>query len=406
MKRLALLLCASSAALGFAAACGGDDDERGNTQDAGLDSTSTLPPMDAAVVDAADAAPMGREDAAPRTCSDANFCRVPLAAPEVLRAIWGDGTGVLWTVSDTGDILRYDGTKNSTFTVFASHPTDSYYAVWGTSPTDIWVGGTSGLLHGTGASSSTLTFAPVTIPGDTTAPINAIWGASATDIWAVGGDPDTSSSRVVHLTGGTWKEASPADADGVVWSTVFGTPTSGVWIGGTTSGFRTSAAAYRKAPKDTTFTEVTPDLPDDLLIGNEVNPSRIDVGLALGDLNVHLLGMTAIFGIGAQSRNSDWNGTSPDGGVFTWTLFGPPPPSPNVKQTGIMLTSSWVGSATNAWVTGVYGRLQHFDGTTWTQADITLNAVPETTDLYGVWGNSTTGELWVVGNQVVIHKAP
>ena len=81
----------------------------------GIDGGNTLPevdaseePVDGGVDDAADAA---RADAdASVLCSPDGFCHLPVPVSDSLRAVWGDGAGTVWAVSDKGDVLRWDGT--------------------------------------------------------------------------------------------------------------------------------------------------------------------------------------------------------------------------------------------------------------------------------------------------------
>ena len=47
----------------------------------------------------------------PRECSDDGFCHTALPKGQTLRAVWGDGQGVVWAVSGQGAILRWDQTE-------------------------------------------------------------------------------------------------------------------------------------------------------------------------------------------------------------------------------------------------------------------------------------------------------
>ena len=83
-------------------------------------------------------------------------------------------------MTEEGDVLRWNGT---TWQIHASG-LGALYAVWGSSPTDIWVGGELGLHHGTGTSSETLSFELESLPDATDGsegPMLSIWGSSAVE---------------------------------------------------------------------------------------------------------------------------------------------------------------------------------------------------------------------------------
>ena len=44
-------------------------------------------------------------DVATRRCSDDSLCHTDLPGGQVLRDVWGDGSGTVWAVSDSGSIL-------------------------------------------------------------------------------------------------------------------------------------------------------------------------------------------------------------------------------------------------------------------------------------------------------------
>jgi hypothetical protein len=57
------------------------------------------------------------------------------------------------------------------------------------------------------------------------------------------------------------------------------------------------------------------------------------------------------------------------------------------------------------WAAGASGRLQHWDGTAWTQAAFSLKQIPDVTTLSGIWGKDST-DFWVVGDNLALHKVP
>ncbi|AKU95060.1 hypothetical protein AKJ09_01724 [Labilithrix luteola] len=128
-------------------------------------------------------------DAGPRICTDQGWCHSVAPVGQNLVDVWGDGSGTVWAVSAQGNVFRWDGTTwNNAFTA-----SSALSVVWGTSPTDVWIGGDAGLLHGTGSSSANLTWTTVTLPdaNGATLSIRSLWGTSSTDTWAVARSSET-----------------------------------------------------------------------------------------------------------------------------------------------------------------------------------------------------------------------
>jgi hypothetical protein len=387
----------------------GSDDPSATDTDSGSDAGSVEEPDSAVTIDANVDAPT---DAAPRTCSDQGFCRTVLPPGQVLRGVWGDGNGTVWTVSLAGSILRWDGAG---WQVHATNAADQYFSIWGASATDIWVGGSSGLLHGTGATPATLVFTPVPTPGNVAVPITSIWGASATDIWAVGGvitavAPFSSKGRAVHLANGTWTADGPA-ATNIAYMQVWGTPGTGVWIGGssvTTTG-QPGVGLFRRGAGETAgFATIA--LPPAPVGAVSANPSRVDVGAATADLSVIVLGAARTAGAVRKTSGAVWRGIGGDAGAdgglaLTWSVEPRPALPDTLPIVEFQQTAVWSRAPNDVWATGIYGRLRHWDGTVWTEAALTVSSLPEVAPLYGIWGKGPN-DFWVVGDNLAIHKSP
>jgi len=215
---------------------------------------------EAADTSAPDAPDGSTKDAAVRTCSDQDFCHTALPPNETLRDVWGDGTNV-WSVSEEGDVLRWDGTA---WKVHAS-ALGALYAVWGSGPTNVWIGGERGLFHGTGASSAALVFAPEAAPGNAQAPIRSIWGTGATNVWAVGGYVDADflpRGRVLRYraagdAGPSSWVVDPLSSRPLSFTRVWGTTASGTWVGGDDgSDFAQTGGVFRRTPTANAFVVV------------------------------------------------------------------------------------------------------------------------------------------------------
>ncbi len=329
-------------------------------------------------------------DAPPPTCSDEGWCHTPIPDTETLRDVWGDGSGVVWTVSTTGNVLYWDGAawKQS---YAAGTP---LYAVWGSGPNDLWVGGDGGLFHGTGATPAAMTWTAVPVGG---APIRSIWGRSASDIWATGYSGSTSkfTGYVLHYTGtpadgGTgWAPDPIAITSPVRFTKVWGTARhDDVWIGGLVGTIdarmlrgRPDGAggyAWTLAPPTTTAGRYFNGA------GNVTSNEQIVLGFDPTG--------TTTYGLHTGVRD--------DAGVFTWTRFD------GFNTGNAVLNGVWGTGHDDVWVAGAYGRLRHWDGSAWHVARTALDDVmPVVNTLYAIWGASRD-DIWVVGKGIALHKVP
>jgi hypothetical protein len=160
-----------------------------------------------------------------------------------LNDVWGSSASDVWAVGrdevpepSNGVILHYDG---ATWTPVFQHENLVPNAVWGSSPTNVFVAGfqvretpsgeftvTGTIWHYDGTA-----WTPMTLPS--TAILNEIWGTSPTDVFAVGED-----GVVLHFDGSAWTVTTPTkNALLGVWGTspgdVFATGVGGTILHGT-----------------------------------------------------------------------------------------------------------------------------------------------------------------------------
>jgi hypothetical protein len=396
MKRAhaSLLVLALAASALAPIACAGSDNEV-EPQPPSSDHDAAIPTVTADASDVTEPPEASASDAAARTCSIHGFCHTALPGDFLLEGVWGDGSGVVWAVSAEGNVLRWDG---KAWKVHVSN-LGPLRAIWGSGATDLWVGGETGLYHGTGASSDALTFAASALPGDT-ASITSIWGSSASDVWAIrrididGADP---GGEVLHFSaadGGESWEIDPVSERGVAFSNVWGSASSGVWVAGSRpipDQWANELAVFRKTTGD--FTEVT------LPIDSTGDP----VFGRIGQLQTAIYpdpSTLLLFSHTVMGAPSIWKGTSSDDGqTFTWTYaldgnFGDP------------TCNGAYGSAPNdVWAAGDYGRVRHWNGTSWSPAAITVTDLPVIDPLHAVWGHGAS-DLWIVGDHIALHYDP
>jgi len=379
------VLVLASAALFAVNACASDEElGRELPLDAGSAADTALPPaVDADVgADAPDGASDAGVDAAPQTCSGQGFCHVPLPEPLRLRGLWGDGTGVVWAVAEEGKILRWDG---SAWTIHAS-VTGALYTIWGSGPTDIYVGGERGILHGAGPSSAQLAF--TVIGSDDDASITSIQGFGPNDVWAVGSriEGEMEESRVLHYTGPTGDPATewrldPIAEQGTVFSRVWGSSPDDVWLG--SSG---GVVMHGRSDGDggTSFESV--------LVGSGIfdRINRVAGGAALDEVFIVGENRNAIGFVWIGPRDGSDAGPR----IFTGDDFG----------TGYGLNAVWGTSKSDVWIAGNGGRVFHWDGTSWSVGGVSITKFPLLKDLHAVWGSSN-GELWIVGDEIALRKS-
>jgi len=155
-------------------------------------------------------------------------------ASEQLPACYGPGAGI-WVSSPAdvrGMIWHFNG---SSWEAQGSGTTRYLWAVWGSSPSDVFaVGDSATILHYDGSNWSQQPAARITgVWGSDALSIRDVWGSSATDVFAVGLDSRNSGrsgrvpfSPIWHYDGTTWTQAA-----------VGGCFLLGVWESSSANGF-------------------------------------------------------------------------------------------------------------------------------------------------------------------------
>lgn len=104
---------------------------------------------------------------------------------------YGTGPNDFW-VSGLLSLARWNGTTWTTVSAGFPFPLFTGNAMWGSSPTNYWAGGTSGFLqHYQGSSWSFDTFLANDVQG--------LWGSGSSDVWAVG-----AAGSIYHYNGSAW----------------------------------------------------------------------------------------------------------------------------------------------------------------------------------------------------------
>ena len=273
-----------------------------------------------------------------------------------LSGIWGSSPSDIWVVASDGMLHHYDGTA------WSSRPSGSSYlaAVWGRSATDVWAVGTGEtILHYDGTTWSAVS------DGATEAILQGVSGRSASDLWAVGPSQFARVGIVAHYDGTTWSRSYLTDGDQPL--AVWDASPSDVWAVGfaVTSGVQTGWIMHNDG---SSWTRVAPKLSAFLRGLWGTSGSFL---WAIGEDGPQSSG--AILFYDGANWSTQWRG-----GV------------------GTGLYSVWGSSPTNVWTIG-QSTVLHFDGRRW-------SAVPSPTTgtLRGVWTNSP-GDVWMVDANHVFH---
>ncbi|MDF2697642.1 MAG: hypothetical protein K0S65_6025 [Labilithrix sp.] len=388
-------------ALGAGAACAdAQADGAGPSPDAG-DPPATLP--DGGAADdggGADATPPTKDaevEGGPKACSDHGFCLTVLPANETVKALWGDGAGILWAATEQGDVLRWNGSPNGGAWSVHTSGLGQLTSIWGSSPTDIWVGGNDGIQHGTGETSATVTFTSVTLPGEFLPPVQKIWGPSANDLWAVASYGFGDAGFVFHYDGSAWALDDAATNTTVGFTHVWG-GNGTVWLGGsrlsTVTWQNEVVLVYKPAGED--FKEVTLPVNPDPNIQDYRKYTPLVGAVISSSTSLTLLGQPQ----GTFETPSMWQGTSSDGGktfTFTWA------PDPRADRPTLFAVAGKSGS--DLWAAGAFGRLIHWNGTKWSTTAISLDENPTLDPFYAIWSGGPD-DLWVAGKNLARRFDP
>ena len=124
------------------------------------------------------------------------------------------------------NVYHWNGTSWSTVSAGIS----GVRAIWGTSPSDVWIGGTGGnVVHWNGTSWS----APILV-GNTD--VGGIWGTSTSDVYLV-----NRAGSIWHFNGTNWvRYRNPADSYVGVW----GSSRTDVWVVGADAAFQNNRVVH------------------------------------------------------------------------------------------------------------------------------------------------------------------
>lgn len=279
-----------------------------------------------------------------------------------LLSMWGSGPNDLWTVGGPRGnagfaslVLRFDGTG---WKRLDPGGTETYWWVYGTSATDVWMVGEKGrITHWDGSAfKEHASGTPVTLFG--------VWASSPTDAWAVGGTPGAGTSQpndvLLHWDGAAWTPSAVPATQGRTFFKVWGTSADNVYVVG-----EAGTIWHRTG---TTWNA-------------ETNPAHGTL------LTIHGCSATEVYAVGGRDvLRSDGK---------TWTAMTP------------TLTNDVNGVACRSpgelVVVGGGGSKQRYTSGAW-QDD--FGTVPYS-DLHGAWADASgDGAYWGVGGEFISNPQP
>lgn len=262
---------------------------------------------------------------------------------EDLNAVWGSSPTDVFVVGNAGIILHYDGQNWEAMKSPVTNPLD---AVWGLGPNNVFAGGSLGtILHYDGTAWSVMTnSSPVGILD--------IWGSSLSDLHAVG------SQQILYFDGDGWERPAASPFTEAAYASVAAAGPDKLFVG--------ARDIYLLDGDTWTSTNLPP--------------------MAYGGVQ-ELFSFSATDAYAAAGELQHYNGT--------WTEITLP--GGTGEADGV-----WGSAPDNVYVIGAAGGIWHHTGsnplTTWTKEPTGV-----TNYLDGIWG-SGPNDVFVVGDGVVLHR--
>lgn len=282
---------------------------------------------------------------------------------QTLTALWGilapDGTAQVWAIGKSGTLIY--GKTPGTFAPLAGPTSADLQAIWGSSPSDIWVGATfinKPLYHWDGTS-----WSAVSLPGLDKYSlgyfVTSLWGSGPSDVWAVVNNFNHGYA-LYHWDGTAWSRVTLPPR--VLSVLVTGSAAGEVWVVGTDN--YGGQAFPNKIPYllhgDTSGLQ---------LVGGE------QAGAVVGDRDSFMsLGYPATL---------QWDGTA-------WL-----PPTSDISVLDNFLVQFSPSDAWRATSNGV----DRWNGTAWS----TVFAKPTNIYLDHAIGKNASGEVWVWDGTALDH---
>ncbi|MBX3211150.1 MAG: hypothetical protein KF850_03890 [Labilithrix sp.] len=345
----------------------------------------------------------GSDACAPRepACEGAAWCPVETNHDTRLGlvSVWGSGKDDVWAVGAAGSVIHWDGSEWTSANVDTDQ---ALYAVWGTGPNDVWVVSSpakmfraDGFVKGATPWRSVSAISELMGVDARGKVLRTIWGTSPSDIW-IGGEPffrnssNESGWRSVVVDGGTsWARVTTTmpstwtdlvSGDNTIWA-IWGSGAGDVWVVGAASyGVPASGSKVMHSNGASSSTD-DPEIPDWTALDTQSSSALYAIwGSGPGDVWI----------VGERGTIRHYAG----GDAQLGSVESP---------TSSTLRAVWGSGPKDVWAVGDDGTILHYDGTAWT---LSTGSFPpgEKPNLHGVWG-SGPNDVWAVGDGIVMHFA-
>jgi hypothetical protein len=297
------------------------------------------------------------------TCNEAGWCwQRPLPQGNTLRGGWAAAADDVWAVGDGGTILHWDGRTWTSRRIAGVN--EDFWSIWGSSPTDVWLGGIGNGYHWNGT-----TWAR-------TGPYNAISidGSGPQDAWAA----IDRTGEAMRYDGTSWKTVTLPKAQVTGCSSVKAIGPRDVWLAceqlfhyDGTQYMSYAMYVYQLAasdPADVWAVDPAADTKAMHWNGQQWSPQTISASDGLqafwprSATDIWALGR---FGSVHHSNGNGWFETRADDSLSSTFMTG--------------------FGATDLWIGGERGLLLKGDGNSWTATTETTAAIPR---VYSVWAAS------------------
>lgn len=332
------------------------------------------PPVEASVIPDGDGGLDARgadadADAGPSlSCDVVDWCPIATGLEPLytLTAVWGSGSQDVWAVGSGGAVVRWGGAAWKKMTPVTP---GTLLGVWGSGPNDIWaVGSGNILLHSTGGAAATFTFAPPAVSWGGRR-MRTVWGTSATDV-RIGGENVALVDEFDNYLG-SFSEFQLTSGDGGL-----------AWQGVSNGGYTFTINGLWGAASNDTWIVADNSTAVPYQAGMALHGRATDAGAVYEEVDTQTLSrLDAIWG---SSAKDIWvvgvHGTIRHfTGGTRFELVD--------SHVTADLHAVWGSGPKDVWAVGDGGTVVHFDGTTWKVATTGLAAGARPT-LTGVWGSS------------------
>ncbi|MBX3263130.1 MAG: hypothetical protein KF782_25875 [Labilithrix sp.] len=325
-------------------------------------------------------------------CDAVEWCSVPFDVSPffTLTKVWGSSKTDVWAVGSGGTIIHFDGAK---WTATPTGVQNTFFDVWGSGPNDVWaVSSSTVLLHTTGFKGGAAVWEnlPTAESEFNSVFIRAIWGTSPTDV-RIGGRafdlPDSPSGT------GDQYVLAPSEDGGVAWRPLPGTHTvTSIW--GSSAGdvwMTADNSVYVGYQRGMTL-HGTPS-------SAWADAGGVEDPLAWSEVDSQSsLTLESVWG----SSSSDVWAVGPLGTIRHITPADARWQKVDAKTTND-LHAVWGSGPNDVWAVGEAGTILHYDGASFEPASAQL-PLGKKPSLRGVWG-SGPDDVWIVGDGVILHYA-